>query len=286
MNRTVYVNGDYVPENEASVSVFDRGFLFSDGVYEVSAVLKGQLIDNQRHMERLHRSLGELGIPSPATNEQLEAIQYELIRRNNLNEGLVYMQITRGVADRSFDWSEDMQPGLFMFTQAKPLIDNDQARNGISVITTPDIRWKRRDIKTVGLLAPSMAKMQAKAAGADDAWMVDDAGLVTEGTSNNAFIITPQGSIVTRALSNDILHGITRRAVLALADENSMTVEERSFTAEEAESATEAFVTSAATFVWPVITINGRDIGDGRPGPLAKRLRELYIDMALDSGKD
>ncbi len=286
MNRTVYVNGAFVPETEAKISIFDRGFIFSDGVYEVSSVLNGKLIENQSHLVRLRRSLSELKMPSPASDEQIEHIQNELIRLNDVQEGMVYLQVTRGAADRNFNWADDMQPSLVMFTQAKSLIKSTQAETGISVITTPDIRWKRRDIKTVGLLAPCMAKMLAIDAGADDAWMIDDEGYITEGTSNNAYIVNADGTIVTRQLSNSILHGITRKAVLALAQESNVRVEERSFTPDEAKTASEAFITSASSFVWPVVSVDEQKIGTGLPGPVAKRLRELYIQMALDSIKD
>ena len=275
--RTVYVDGAFVPEGEAKVSVFDRGFLFADGVYEVTSVLDGRLIDFAGHMARLRRSLGELDMPSPATDEELLAIHRELVTRNGVEEGMVYLQVTRGAADRDFAYPQGAEPTLVMFTQAKALVDNPKAEEGISVISIPDRRWGRRDIKTVQLLYPSMGKMAAKAAGADDAWMVED-GLVTEGTSNNAYIVTREGTIVTRQLGEEILHGITRAAVLRMAREAQMRVEERAFTLEEALDAAEAFVTSASTFVMPVVRIDGRAVGDGAPGPVARRLREIYVE--------
>jgi D-alanine transaminase len=280
MSRIVYVNGEFVPEADAKVSVFDRGFMFADGVYEVSSVLRGKLIENNGHMVRLRRSLSELEMPSPATDEEIEAIQKELIKRNNLDEGLVYLQVTRGAADRDFAYPKGVTPTLVMFTQAKNVLGNPISETGISVITVEDIRWGRRDIKTVGLLAPCMAKMQAKAAGADDAWMVED-GCITEGSSNNAYIVTDNGTIVTRQIGHEILNGITRRAVLALAEKHSYKVEERLFTVEECYNAAEAFVTSATLFVQPVVKIDDKQIGDGRPGLVAQQLRELYIGMAL-----
>jgi D-alanine transaminase len=280
MSRIVYVNGEFVPEADAKVSVFDRGFMFADGVYEVSSVLRGKLIENNGHMVRLRRSLSELEMPSPATDEEIEAIQKELIKRNNLDEGLVYLQVTRGAADRDFAYPKGVTPTLVMFTQAKNVLGNPISETGISVITVEDIRWGRRDIKTVGLLAPCMAKMQAKAAGADDAWMVED-GYITEGSSNNAYIVTDNGTIVTRQIGHEILNGITRRAVLALAEKHSYKVEERLFTVEECYNAAEAFVTSATLFVQPVVKIDDKQIGDGRPGLVAQQLRELYIGMAL-----
>jgi D-alanine transaminase len=282
MSRTVYVNGEYLPEAQAKISVFDRGFLFADGIYEVSSVLDGKLLDNAAHLVRMRRSLRELDMPSPATDEQIAAVQQELIARNDLDEGVVYLQITRGAADRDFAYPADAQPSLVMFTQARAIVDSPAARRGISVISMTDIRWQRRDIKTVGLLAASMAKQAALNAGADDAWLVED-GLVTEGSSNNAYIVTADGVLVTRHLSNEILHGITRAAVLRLSREDNVTVEERAFSLDEAYAASEAFITSASTFVMPVVKIDDQVIGTGEPGPTAIRLRELYIDTARQS---
>lgn len=276
MSRIVYVNGAYLPEEEARISVFDRGFLFADGVYEVTSVLDGRLIDFAGHVARLRRSLGEIEIPFVVEAEALEAIHRELLARNGLSEGMVYLQVTRGAADRDFAYPETATPSLVLFTQAKALIDAPSARSGIKVVTVPDIRWARRDIKTVQLLAPSMCKMIAKKAGKDDAWMVED-GFVTEGTSNNAYIVTAEGVIVTRQLSAAILHGVTRAAVLRLAREARMKVEERPFTVAEAKAATEAFFTSASAFVTPVVEIDGVPVGTGAPGPVATRLREIYI---------
>ncbi len=278
--RTVYVNGDYLPENEAKVSVFDRGFLMADGVYEVTSVLDGKLIDFDGHAKRLERSLGELDMPHPACLPDLLEIHRELVRLNDVDEGLVYLQITRGAAaDRDFVFPDPTTtvPTVVLFTQNKPgLADNPAAQKGIKVISIEDQRWARRDIKTVQLLFPSMGKMMAKAAGADDAWMVED-GAVTEGTSNNAYIIK-NNTIITRHLGNEILHGITRAAVLRFAKEAQMKVEERSFTIAEAQEADEAFITSASTFVMPVVEIDGTAIGGGTPGPVAARLREIYLD--------
>lgn len=282
MSRIVYVNGEYLPEEEAKISVFDRGFLFADGVYEVSSVLHGRLVDNPGHLARLQRSLSELEMDAPASDNEIEAIQNSLIERNGVEEGLVYLQVTRGAADRDFAYPEGAKPSLVMFTQSKNLLQSPQAERGISVITTGDIRWKRRDIKTVGLLAASMAKMIAKRAGADDAWMVEE-GKVTEGSSNNAYIVTADGTLVTRHLGNEILAGITRRAVLELARTSDLTIGERPFTVQEALQAREAFVTSATTFVMPVVSIDGQPVGDGKPGPVTRRLRELYISTALEA---
>jgi D-alanine transaminase len=279
MSRTVYVNGDFVAEADAKISVFDRGFLFADGVYEVTSVLDGKLIDYDGHAVRLQRSLDELEMAAPMAMEELLEVHRELVRLNEIENGLVYLQITRGnPGDRDFAYPPaDTKPTLVLFTQSKPnLPSNDAAAKGMTVISAPDMRWGRRDIKTVQLLYPSMAKMMAKAAGADDAWMVED-GFVTEGSSNNAYIVKGN-TIITRHLGNEILAGITRAAVLRLARESQMKVEERSFTIAEALEADEAFVTSATTFVMPVVAIDGETIGDGKQGNVAKRLREVYLD--------
>ncbi len=278
MSRTVYVNGNYLPEEEATVSIFDRGFLFADGVYEVTSVLEGKLIDFAGHAKRLARSLGELEMTAPCSEDELLEIHRQLVARNDLIEGLIYLQVTRGAADRDFAYPADgTPPTLVMFTQAKQIAVSAAAETGMKVISIADQRWGRRDIKTVQLLYPSMGKMMAKAAGADDAWMVED-GFVTEGTSNNAYIVTREGTIVTRHLSTEILHGITRAAVLRMAAEAQMTVEERPFTIEEAQHAQEAFITSASSFVMPIVEIDGKAIGKGKPGSVAKRLREIYLD--------
>ena len=282
MSRIVYVNGAYLPEEQAKISVFDRGFLFADGVYEVSSVLRSKLIDNPGHLTRLHRSLGELAMMAPASDTEIETIQKTLIEKNDVDEGLVYLQVTRGAADRDFAYPVGVRPSLVMFTQRKSVINSPQAKSGISVIAVDDIRWRRRDIKSVGLLAPCMAKMQAKAAGADDAWLVED-GYVTEGSSSNAFIVSAEGVLITRQLGNEILAGITRKAVLKLAQEQQLEIEQRPFSIEEACNASEAFITSATTFVMPVVSIDGNPIADGKPGRLTRRLRELYIQAALDS---
>lgn len=281
--RTVYLNGEYLPENEAKVSIFDRGFLMADGVYEVTSVLGGKLVDFDGHAVRLQRSLTELGMNNPISKEDLLTVHRELVTRNEVVEGGVYLQITRGApADRDFAFPdpETTPCTVVLFTQSKPgVMDNAASRNGIKVISIDDERWGRRDIKTVQLLYPSMGKMMAKAAGCDDAWMVED-GHVTEGTSNNAYIVKGN-KIITRGLSNDILHGITRAAVLRFAKEAQMEVEERNFTIEEAQSADEAFITSATMFVNGVVEIDGAQIGDGAPGNVSKRLREIYLDESM-----
>ena len=278
MSRTVYVNGEFLPEEQAKVSVFDRGFLFADGVYEVTSVLGGKLIDFAGHAKRLERSLKELGMEMPLTEDALLDIHKRLVTENGIDDGLVYLQITRGSADRDFAYPQAGTPQtVVLFTQAKPgLASSPQAEKGIRVITIPDQRWGRRDIKTVQLLYPSMGKMMAKAEGADDAWMVEN-DHITEGTSNNAYIVK-NGTIVTRHLGTEILHGITRAAVLRFAREAQMKVEERAFTPEEAKEADEAFITSASSFVMPVVQIDEVTLGDGTPGPVARRLREIYLD--------
>jgi D-alanine transaminase len=277
--RTVYVNGTYLPENEATVSIFDRGFLMADGVYEVTSVLDGKLVDFEGHAKRLSRSLNELEMKNPIAKADLLEVHRELVRVNEIDEGLIYLQVTRGSdGDRDFVFpSDETAPTLVLFTQNKPgLADSPAAKKGAKIISIEDIRWGRRDIKTVQLLYPSMGKMMAKKQGCDDAWMVED-GYVTEGTSNNAYIVKGN-KIITRGLSNDILHGITRTAVLRFAKEAQMEVEERNFTIDEAQDADEAFTTSASAFVMPVIEIDGVALGDGTPGRLALRLREIYID--------
>jgi D-alanine transaminase len=280
MTRIVYVNGDYLPEADAKVSVFDRGFLMADGVYEVTSVLDGKLIDFDGHAIRLARSLDELDMASPITNDDLIAMFRELVTRNHIDQGMIYLQITRGnPGDRSFVFPDPAATPstIVAFTQNIPnLADAPAAKTGFKVVTVPDIRWGRRDIKTVQLLYPSMAKMMAKQAGVDDSWFVQD-GVVTEGTSNNAYIVKGN-KIITRHLGPEILHGITRAAVLRFAAESQMEVEERPFTVTEVQTADEAFSTAASIFVMPVVEIDGVAVGTGAPGPVAKRMREIYID--------
>lgn len=276
--RIVYVNGEFVPENEATISIFDRGFLFADGVYEVTTVLDGKLVDYEGHCGRLRRSLRELQMPFSLSDEALLDIHRQLIEKNNLQEGLIYLQVTRGAAERDFVFPpEDTPNTLVLFSQEKPVVDSPLADRGQKIFTVEDQRWGRCDIKTVQLLYPSLAKMEAKGKGGDDAWLVRN-GLVTEGSSNNAYIVLDNGTIVTRDLSNFILHGITRRAVLECARKLQMKIEERPFTVEEAKGAVEAFSTSASAFVCPVVEIDGTPIGDGTVGPVASKLREVYVE--------
>jgi D-alanine transaminase len=279
MTRTVFVNGDYLPEAEAKVSVFDRGFVMADGVYEVTSVLGGKLVDFAGHMVRLGRSLRELDMARPMSDDALLAMHRELVARNGIDEGMVYLQVTRGnPGDRSFLFPpEGTPPTVVAFTQNIPnLADAPAARTGFKVITIPDLRWGRVDIKTTQLLYPSIGKMAARKAGADDSWFTAD-GTVTEGTSNNAWIVKGN-RIVTRQLGTDILHGITRAAVLKFAAEAQFEIEERPFTVAEAQAADEAFATAASIFVMPVVEIDGAKVGTGTPGRVATRLREIYID--------
>ncbi|MEQ4600710.1 MAG: D-amino-acid transaminase [Methylobacteriaceae bacterium] len=278
--RIVYLNGDFLPFAEARVPIMDRGFLFADGIYEVSAVLDGRLVDNEAHLARLDRSLGEIDIANPHTIPEWIGLQTELVARNGLTEGLVYMQVTRGVYERDFAYPPaGTAPTVMMFTQAKTIAANPLAETGAQIITVPDLRWKRRDIKSVALLAQVLAKQQAAAAGVAEAWMVED-DAVTEGSSSTAFIVTKGGALVTRPLSTALLPGITPKAVLRLAEEAGLALEERLFSVSEALGAAEAFYTSASAFVMPVVAIDGRTVGEGRPGPHTRRLRELYLDMA------
>jgi D-alanine transaminase len=280
LDRVVYINGSFVPPAEAKVSVFDRGFLFADGIYEVAAVLDGRLIDNASHLARLERSVGEIALELPETLPRIQEIQKELIARNQLVSGLVYLQVTRGThSGRDFAFPKDVKPTLVMFTSAKDIVNAPSAKTGIAVITVPDIRWARRDIKSVALLAQVLAKQAAAEAGAAEAWMIED-GMVTEGGSSSAFILTQDDVLVTRQNSNAILPGCTRKAVVALAEERQLRVEERPFSVSEALAAKEAFATSATLFVQAVVTIDGKAVGNGKPGPITDRLREIYLDFA------
>lgn len=277
--RTVYINGEFLPEAEARISVFDRGFLFGDGIYEVTSVIDGKLIDSDLHMARLERSVGEIGIRLPVTTQQIVEAERRLIAENDLTEGMIYLQVTRGAEDRNFLFSADLQPTLVMFTQAKKLLGGAVEQTGIAVKSVPDQRWERRDIKSVCLLPQVLAKRIAKEHGCDEAWMIED-GLVTEGASSTAYIITGDGKLVTRANSNKTLPGCTRHAALQLVKEAGLTLEERAFTLQEALDAKEAALTSASNFVVSVTKIDGKPIGDGKPGPLVSRLRELYLENA------
>jgi D-alanine transaminase len=282
--RWVHVNGEVVAAESAVISIFDRGFLFADGVYEVTSVLNGRLVDAQRHMDRLERSLGELRIPVPHAREAILEIHRDLIARNELRDGVVYLQITRGAGEREFIFPRTVQPSVVAFTQVKELRNPSFLANGVKVVTVPDIRWQRRDIKSVALLAQVLGKQDAADAGAFEGWMVEH-GRVTEGTTSTAFIVDKHGKLITRPLTNAVLPGVTRLAVLDLVEEAGLGFEERTFSVEEAYEATEAFLTSASTFVAPVVEIDGHRIGQGRPGLIATRLREMYVRRALEAAE-
>ncbi|MCA6953304.1 D-amino-acid transaminase [Pectobacterium polaris] len=286
MQRLVYVDGQYVEENEAKISVFDRGFLFADAVYEVTAVIDGKLVDFADHITRLQRSCRELSLTLPVTPEALREIHDALINKNDLKEGAIYLQLSRGNAgDRDFYFpSADVKSTLVLFTQARSLVGNPKATTGLHVVTTEDIRWHRRDIKTVSLLAASLAKEYAHTNQADDAFFVED-GFITEGSSCNCYIVLHDNTIVTRPLSNAILHGITRQSLLKLAEKDGIALEERFFTPEEAYHAKEIFVSSATMLVLPVVMLDGKTIGDGKPGKVTQRLREIYLDMIKQQGE-
>ncbi|MGW9332552.1 D-amino-acid transaminase [Bosea sp. NPDC055594] len=282
MSRTVYVNGAYLPEEDATISIFDRGFIFGDGIYEVSAVLGGKLVDCEAHLIRLERSCNEIGLKLAWSRDELIAIHQELIVRNKLDEGSIYLQVSRGAADRDFAFPKDIKPSIVLFTQARQFADIPQVKTGIKVVSTPDLRWARRDIKSVNLLGPVLAKQFAAENGAQEAWLVED-GVVTEGASSTAWIVKGK-TLISRPLSNKVLPGITRKAVLAFLAESGFSFEEREFTLAEALDAEEAFITSATSLVMPVTTIDGHSIHNGAPGPATLRLREIYLDYARKGG--
>lgn len=275
MTNTVFVNGSYVPKQEATISVFDRGFIFGDGVYEVVPVIAGKMVDKAYFIERLARSLGELEIEWPRSRDDVLAMLNELITRNALIEGMVYLQITRGIADRDFAFPADITSSIVAFSSELTLIDNPAARAGIPVMTTPDLRWKRRDIKSVNLLGQVLAKQNAVTRGGKEGWMIEN-GVITEGVSSSAYIVKEQ-VIITRPLSNEILPGIRRRTLLELCEKEGITLEQRLFTLDEALAADEAFISSATTIVLPVVSIDGSTIGTGEPGPITQKLRSLYL---------
>jgi D-alanine transaminase len=280
--RQVYINGDFKKEDEAKVSVFDRGLLFSDSLYEVTTVINGKLIDFNNHMKRLDRSMTELKFKKLLNHLDILIFHRKLIELNNLKEGMIYLQVTRGIADRSFDMPKDkIEPTVLAFTQEKKIIDSESAKNGIKVMTLDDMRWKRCDIKTTQLLYASMAKTEATEKGFDDAWMLRE-GYVTEGSSSNAWIIKGK-TIMTRQSDNLILSGITRDAIFKCAKDLGYEVVTKNITLPDAQSAHEAFITSATACVMPVVKINANQIGDGKPGKFVTALREEYIKQALES---
>jgi len=279
--RQVYINGEFKKEDEAKVSIFDRGLLFSDSVYEVTSVINSKLIDFKHHVERLDRSMNELKFKTLIDHDEILAFHRKLIELNNLKEGMIYTQVTRGVVDRSFDMPKQaIKPTVLAFTQEKKILESDTAKNGIKVMTLEDMRWKRNDIKTTQLLYASMAKSEATAKGFDDAWMLRQ-GYVTEGSSNNVWIIRSK-NIMTRQSDNLILSGITRAVVLECAKKLNYEVITKNFTKVDAESADEAFMTSATGLITPVVKINSSQIGDGKPGNFTKSLRAEYIKRALE----
>ena len=280
--RQVYINGDFKKEDEAKVSVFDRGLLFSDSLYEVTTVINGKLIDFNNHMKRLDRSMTELKFKKLLNHLDILIFHRKLIELNNLKEGMIYLQVTRGVVDRSFDMPKDkIEPTVLAFTQEKKIIDSESAKNGIKVMTLDDMRWKRCDIKTTQLLYASMAKTEATEKGFDDAWMLRE-GYVTEGSSSNAWII--KGKIImTRQSDNLILSGITRDVIFKCAKDLGYEVVTKNITLPDAQSASEAFITSATACVMPVVKINASQIGDGKPGKFVTALRDEYIKQAVAS---
>jgi len=280
--KIAYVNGQFLPENEAKISIFDRGFLFADGIYEAVSVIDRKLIDVAPHLARLDRSLAAIGMRSPNTHEEIISMLRELVAQNDFSEGLLYFQITRGAAPRAFNFPPHEVPGsLIAFTLPMALLDRDDVLSGVKIISVAEERWKRRDIKSIGLLAQCLGKQAAAEQGCYEAIMIED-GMITEGTSSS-FYIVKDNVLITRPLSREILAGVTRRAVLALADEHDIQIEERLFSLEEAYAADEACLTAASNFVMPVVEIDGHQIGDGKPGSVVKRLRELYIEQALAS---
>jgi len=285
MPRFAYVNGRYVRHAAAMVHIEDRGYQFADGVYEVVTVLNGALVDESLHMDRLERSLAELEIPFPASRRVMALVMRELARRNGLENGLIYLQVTRGVAPRNHAFPPaGVAPALVMTTRGMDFARMAKFTAGVSVITVPDQRWARRDIKTIALLPNCLAKQKAVEAGCYEAWQVDGDGCVTEGSSSNAWILTRDNVLVTRPLNNDILHGVTRRTVIGLAREAGIALQERPFTVQEAYDAAEAYATSATSFVTPVVRIDDRPVGTGKPGPFAGRLLAAYRDYAASRG--
>ena len=282
MNRIVFINGNYVEEKDAKISIFDRGLLFSDAVYEVTAIIDNKLIDFPAHVERLNSSLNKLKINYKFNEKTLLEIHKTLLSKNpfKYNEGLIYLQVSRGSTERDFLITKnELSPNIFAFTQEKNLTDLDT--KGLKIITKEDLRWQRRDIKTTQLIYASLSKTEADEIGADDAWFIDENGYVNEGTSNNAYIIDKNNTIITRDLSNKLLPGITRQTILEVAKKLKLTIEERAFTIAEVQSANEAFISSAATLILPVIEINNHIIGSGNIGPITKILRETYIKISM-----
>jgi len=284
MSRIAYVNGRHVPHREAQVHIEDRGYQFADGVYEVILVHRGKLVDEIPHLDRLDRSLSELRIESPMPRAPMRQVLREMVRRNRINDGIVYIQATRGVARRDHPFPKNTKPALVMTSRRLAMPDRAKAEEGVAALTIPDIRWARCDIKAVALLPNVLGKQQAREAGAYEAWQVDDEGYVTEGTSTNTWIVTPDGELVTRQIGEQILSGITRATLIGLADKLGVKLVERRFSVEEALDAREAFVTSATSFVTPITKINDRVIGNGRAGSVAMGILDNYLDYAAGDG--
>ena len=286
MSRIAYVNGRYVHHGDAMVHVEDRGYQYSDGVYEVVAVHNGQYVDNDGHFERLERSLGELRIAPPMSRRSMEVVMHEILRRNRVRNGFVYMQITRGVAPRNHGFPEGVPSAFVMTARHLKAVDMEVLRKGVRVITVPDIRWKRRDIKSVSLLPNVLAKQQAEEVGAYEAWQVDDDGNVTEGTLSNAWIVNADGELLTRQSDNFILRGVTRLALMRVATGEGVTFTERPFSVEEAKAAREAFLTSSTGPIKPIVQIDDTVIGDGTVGPVTDKLMDFYATYldSLDGG--
>ena len=282
MNRIVYLNGEYLPEQEARISIFDRAVTFGDAIYDVAGVLDGKLVDFEHHMQRYFSSLQKLSIESPLSQPEILQAFRQLVELNRLDEGLVYMQVTRGTAERDFVWPDDIRPTVFMFTQVKAASENQAGKSGVTLASTADIRWARRDIKSVNLLGQVLAKKAAHDAGAYEALMIDDEGYVTECGSTSFFIIRDK-LILTRPLSRDILPGVTRRTVVALCNSHGLRLVETRFTLEEALTADEAFISGASSYILPVVKIDDRDINAGKPGELTLQLREIYLQHARAS---
>ncbi len=284
MPREAYVNGRYVPHAQAAVHIEDRGYQFADGVYEVVTIHRGTLIDEEPHLNRLERSLDELRIAMPMSRPALKLVARELIRRNAVSNGIVYLQVTRGVAPRDHKFPGHARPALVMTTRQMKPHSTKLLEDGAKVIAVPDIRWARCDIKSVSLLPNVLAKQAASEAEAYEAWQVDADGFVTEGSSTNAWIVTGEGTVVTRAVGQEILNGITRISLLKLIESHGYTLEERAFSLEEAKAAKEAFITSSTSFVLAVTQIDDTPVGNGHPGILTGKLRRHYFDFMDRAG--
>src|SRR5713226_2093496 len=280
MSRIAYVAGQYLPHRQAAVHIEDRGYQFADGVYEVIAVMGGHLVDEELHLARLHRSLGELRIAMPMDDGPLRVVIREVIRRNCVDTGIVYLQVTRGVAPREHAFPKVAKPSLVVTSRRTRPPDPRLGNDGIAIITIPDIRWQRCDIKSTALTANVLGKQQAREAGAYEAWQVNAAGEITEGTSTNAWIVTQAGDVVTRVPDHAILNGVTRLAVLDIIAREGYRLVERPFTVAEAKAAREAFLTSTTADLLPVVRIDDSPVGEGRPGPLGEKLRAAYFAHA------